>query len=72
MTRASISVRQLARCMAEARREGETPFETFTRYSNDPEFAAEHDADRAEWQRRTHALIDEGVRRARESRERGV
>jgi hypothetical protein len=66
--RQSISVRQLAKCMAAAQAEGERPFGTFERYWNDPEFAAEQDAERQDWQARTHALIDEGVRKAREKR----
>lgn len=39
------------------------------RYWSDVEFARQHDAERAAWQRQTHTLIDEGIRRARERRE---
>lgn len=39
---------------------------TLERYWRDPDFAARQDAERAEWQRQTHALIDEGIRKYRQ------
>lgn len=39
---------------------------TLDRYWHDPDFAARQDAERAKWQRQTHALIDEGIRKHRQ------
>lgn len=47
------------------------PFDapTLKRYFADPAFAAQHDAETQSWRDRTNALIDAGMRRAREKRE---
>lgn len=73
MSRFSISTRQLARCLAEPRAPDEPrPFETIERYWNDPEYAAQLDAERQVEQARLNAQIDDGIRRAREKREAGL
>jgi hypothetical protein len=53
--------------------DGVQPFEapTLKRYFADPEFRAQHDAETQSWRDRTNALIDAGMRRAREKREAG-
>lgn len=53
--------------------DGIEPFEvpTLKRYFADPEFREQHDAETQSWRDRTNALIDEGMRRAREKREAG-
>lgn len=52
---------------------GIEPFEvpTLKRYFADPEFREQHDAETQSWRDQTNALIDEGMRRAREKREAG-
>jgi hypothetical protein len=65
MTRHSISVRQLARCMADAKAAGEEPFSTIKSYWANPE---PFEAERAVEQARLNARIDDAQRRARERR----
>ncbi len=59
---------QFANCLEAAEDEAKLHVPTLERYWNDPAFASQHDAERAEWQHRTHAMIDEGMRKTRESR----
>lgn len=66
--RTSISVRQLNRCLAAARREGERPFATIERYWNDPEYADALEAERNAEQAKLNARIDAAMERARERR----
>lgn len=73
MSRFSVSQRNLAAFLARPRSPDEArPFGTIERYWNDPEFAAQLDAERAAEQARVNALIDEGMRRAREKRGAGL
>lgn len=62
----AFRTRQFANCLEAAEGETNLRFPTLERYWNDPAFASQYDAEHTDWLRRTHAMIDEGMRKARE------
>jgi hypothetical protein len=64
-----ISVRKMNRMFAAAKAAGERPFATIERYWNDPDYAADLDAEQAVEQAKLNARLDESARLVRERRE---
>ena len=58
------ATRQIAKFADSGSEESFAP--NLQRYWNDPAYRAEHEAERAEHYRRANALIDEGIRKARQ------
>lgn len=74
MTSLARTARMLDATTRAPQDDGIAPFQapTLKRYFSEPDYAAAYDADEQSWRDRTNALIDDGMRRAREKRERGL